>query len=105
MAHVFKFELCSRHLKLLQNLAVQFQTSCNACNDLLMVILYLMCNCLQVNYEGDPQAALIQFSSNSEARRAYSSPEAVLGNRFIKLFWHNKTKELPPMVRQTCVVN
>ena len=51
-----------------------------------------------MNYDNDAQAALIQFASNAEARRAYSSPEAVLGNRFIKLFWHNKTKELPPMV-------
>ena len=55
----------------------------------------------KVSYENDPQAALIQFSNNAEARKAYSSPEAVLGNRFIKIFWHNKTKELPPMVRPT----
>ncbi|XP_065058188.1 RNA-binding protein 27-like [Rhopilema esculentum] len=55
---------------------------------------------IQVNYENDPQAALIQFASNAEARRAYNSPEAVLGNRFIKLFWHNKTKNLPPTSNQ-----
>eukprot|EP00794_Sanderia_malayensis_P007433 gene7433-8255_t len=50
---------------------------------------------IQVQYEKDPQAALVQFSNNMEARRAYSSPEAVLGNRFIKLFWHNKSKDFP----------
>ena len=60
-----------------------------------MLIIYFV----KVNYENDPQAALIQFASNAEARRAYNSPEAVLGNRFIKLFWHNKTKNLPPTVQ------
>ena len=62
---------------------------------LIMLIIYFV----KVNYENDPQAALIQFASNAEARRAYNSPEAVLGNRFIKLFWHNKTKNLPPTVQ------
>jgi len=60
---------------------------------------------IQVSYENDPQAALIQFSNNAEARKAYSSPEAVLGNRFIKIFWHNKTKELPPMTSQANVLS
>lgn len=45
---------------------------------------------LQVCYEGDPEAALIQFSSHAEAHAAYRSTEAVLNNRFIKVFWHNK---------------
>ncbi|KAG8225803.1 hypothetical protein J437_LFUL005610, partial [Ladona fulva] len=43
-----------------------------------------------VSYEGDPEAALITFSSHAEANAAYRSTEAVLNNRFIKVFWHNK---------------
>ena len=53
---------------------------------------------LQVMYEGDPEAALVQFSTHHEALAAHRSPEAVLGNRFIKLFWHNKDQEKPNSV-------
>lgn len=41
-------------------------------------------------YGGDPEAALIQFSSHTEANAAYRCTDAVLNNRFIKVFWHNK---------------
>ncbi|KAG5882370.1 hypothetical protein JTB14_036294 [Gonioctena quinquepunctata] len=44
---------------------------------------------IQVQYEGDPEAAIITFSSHAEANAAYRSTEAVLNNRFIKVFWHN----------------
>ncbi|CAH2101658.1 unnamed protein product [Euphydryas editha] len=44
---------------------------------------------IQVCYEGDPEAALITFSTPTEANVAYKSTEAVLNNRFIKVFWHN----------------
>ncbi|XP_045508607.1 RNA-binding protein 26 [Colias croceus] len=44
---------------------------------------------IQVCFEGDPEAALITFSNPTEANVAYKSTEAVLNNRFIKLFWHN----------------
>jgi len=44
---------------------------------------------LQVSFEGDPEAALVTFSSHAEANAAYRSTEAVLNNRFIKVFWHN----------------
>lgn len=47
---------------------------------------------LQVCYEGDPEAALIRFSNHAEANAAYRCTEAVLNNRFIKLFWHNKDR-------------
>ncbi|XP_077559106.1 zinc finger protein swm isoform X2 [Haemaphysalis longicornis] len=47
---------------------------------------------LQVCYEGDPEAALIRFSTHAEANAAYRCTEAVLNNRFIKLFWHNKDR-------------
>ncbi|XP_076344935.1 RNA-binding protein 26-like isoform X2 [Tachypleus tridentatus] len=45
---------------------------------------------LQVCYSGDPEAALVQYSSHMEANSAYRNTEAVLNNRFIKVFWHNK---------------
>ncbi|XP_050292725.1 RNA-binding protein 26 isoform X2 [Anthonomus grandis grandis] len=55
---------------------------------------------IQVQYEGDPEAALITFSSHAEANSAYRSTEAVLNNRFIKLFWHDsdggKQENVPP---------
>lgn len=44
---------------------------------------------IQVNFQGCPESALVSFSNHSEAYSAYRSPEAVLGNRFIRLFWHN----------------
>ncbi|CAG9862332.1 unnamed protein product [Phyllotreta striolata] len=61
---------------------------------------------IQVQYEGDPESALITFSSHAEANAAYRSTEAVLNNRFIKVFWHNssqpvlgegKQENVPPM--------
>lgn len=48
---------------------------------------------LQIKYENDPEAAVVQFASHAEAASAHRCPEAVLGNRFIKLFWHNKEQE------------
>ncbi|XP_035204634.1 RNA-binding protein 26-like, partial [Stegodyphus dumicola] len=54
---------------------------------------------LQVNYDGDPEAALIQFMTHAEATAAYRSTDAVFNNRFIKVFWHNKddrTNNVPP---------
>ncbi|KAL9973174.1 hypothetical protein ACROYT_G019591 [Oculina patagonica] len=44
---------------------------------------------IQVCAFGDPEAALVQFSHHSEAKAAYSCPDAVLANRFIRVFWHN----------------
>ncbi|CAL8104757.1 unnamed protein product [Orchesella dallaii] len=48
---------------------------------------------IQINYDNDPEAALVTFSSPAEAQLAYRSTEAVLNNRFIRVFWHNKEKE------------
>ncbi|XP_066436881.1 RNA-binding protein 26 isoform X3 [Eleutherodactylus coqui] len=45
---------------------------------------------LQVAYEGDPEGALIQFATYAEAKKAISSTEAVLNNRFIKMYWHRE---------------
>jgi len=43
---------------------------------------------VQVHYEGDPASALISFSSPMEAESAMNSSEAVLANRFIRVFYH-----------------
>ncbi|RWS31141.1 RNA-binding protein 26-like protein, partial [Leptotrombidium deliense] len=48
---------------------------------------------LQVCYDGDPEAALIQFASHAEALGAHRCTEAVLNNRFIKVFWHQKDQQ------------
>ncbi|XP_064482189.1 RNA-binding protein 26-like isoform X2 [Ornithodoros turicata] len=48
---------------------------------------------LQVCYEGDPEAALIRFANHAQANAAYRCTEAVLNNRFIKVFWHNKDRQ------------
>lgn len=44
---------------------------------------------IQIAYEGDPEAAIVTFSAHAEANVAYRSTEAVLNNRFIKVFWHS----------------
>uniref|UniRef100_UPI00398F0D39 RNA-binding protein 26 isoform X2 n=1 Tax=Pristiophorus japonicus TaxID=55135 RepID=UPI00398F0D39 len=46
---------------------------------------------LQVAYQGDLEGALIQFAVHEEAKRAISSTEAVLNNRFIKVYWHRES--------------
>ncbi|KAF3705639.1 RNA-binding protein 27 RNA-binding motif protein 27 [Channa argus] len=45
---------------------------------------------IQVVFGGDPEAALIQYTKNEEARRAISSIQAVLNNRFIRVHWHRE---------------
>ncbi|XP_019862843.1 PREDICTED: RNA-binding protein 27-like [Amphimedon queenslandica] len=42
---------------------------------------------LQVRYENDPESAIVQFSSPSEAKAAHDCTEAVLNNRFIRVYY------------------
>ena len=42
---------------------------------------------INVCYENDPESALIQFSNRFEATAAIRSTDAVLNNRFIKVYW------------------
>lgn len=42
---------------------------------------------LQISYQNDPEAAMIQFENSQDARAAFCSPEAVFNNRFIKVYW------------------
>ncbi|NXB60531.1 RBM27 protein, partial [Struthidea cinerea] len=55
---------------------------------------------IQVAFQNDPEAALIQYLSNDEARKAISSTEAVLSNRFIRVLWHRESEQQPPVLQQ-----
>ncbi|XP_048398976.1 RNA-binding protein 27 isoform X1 [Stegostoma tigrinum] len=57
---------------------------------------------IQVAFSGDPEAALIQYSHNEEAKRAISSTAAVLNNRFIRVYWHreNNGVQQQPQLQQ-----
>ena len=59
----------------------------------IYVLIWLL-NLPQVNYEGDPEAALVQFSSNAEALSCYRSSEPLFNNRFVKVFWHKNKAEV-----------
>ncbi|XP_070553399.1 RNA-binding protein 26-like isoform X2 [Ptychodera flava] len=48
---------------------------------------------LQVAYEGDPEAALVQFALHDEAKAAHNCEAAVFNNRFIKVFWHRPREQ------------
>ncbi|XP_059487919.1 RNA-binding protein 26 isoform X2 [Neocloeon triangulifer] len=64
---------------------------------------------IQVCFEGDPEAAIVTFSTHAEANAAIKSTEAVLNNRFIKMFWHGKKQagfeskheNVPPVTRMS----
>ncbi|KAM9184944.1 RNA-binding protein 27-like isoform 3-T3 [Mergus octosetaceus] len=55
---------------------------------------------IQVAFQNDPEAALIQYLTNDEARKAISSTEAVLNNRFIRVLWHRESEQNPPLLQQ-----
>ncbi|XP_074959132.1 RNA-binding protein 27 isoform X4 [Phalacrocorax aristotelis] len=55
---------------------------------------------IQVAFQNDPEAALIQYLTNDEARKAISSTEAVLNNRFIRVLWHRESEQQPPLLQQ-----
>lgn len=44
------------------------------------------------------QRAFVQFSKKEEAEAALASPEAVMGNRFIRLWWANRDSILDGMI-------
>ncbi|ODN02593.1 RNA-binding protein 27 [Orchesella cincta] len=48
---------------------------------------------IQTNWDNDPEGALVTFSNQDEAHQAYRSSDAVLNNRFIRVFWYNKEKD------------
>lgn len=54
-----------------------------------------------MRYEGDFEGAMVQFSLPSEAKKAHDNTEAVLNNRFIKVYYlrrdHSYNGPPPPM--------
>ncbi|CAG0922037.1 unnamed protein product [Notodromas monacha] len=52
---------------------------------------------IQVNYNDLHDAALITFALPSEAHAAFKSPEPVLNNRFIRVFWHDGSANDPEL--------
>ena len=44
---------------------------------------------IQCQFDQKKDAALIQFSTNQQAFAAYKSPQSVLNNRFIRLYWYS----------------
>lgn len=59
----------------------------------------------KVAYQGDSEGALIQFALHEEAKRAISSTEAVLNNRFIKVYWHRENNFQQKTTANQKVVN
>jgi len=55
---------------------------------------------VQVQFEGDPGSALVTFSSNEEAGSAFTTSEAVMNNRFIKVFWHVERGQVKDRIGQ-----
>ena len=47
---------------------------------------------LKVGFQNDPEAALVQFATVEEAKAAHSSSSAVLGNRFIRVYFMRTPK-------------
>ena len=52
-----------------------------------------------MRYEGDLEGALVQFSSATEAKKAHDNTEAVMNNRFIKVYYLRKDQMFngPPL--------
>eukprot|EP01118_Nematostelium_gracile_P019787 TRINITY_DN9317_c0_g1_i1.p1 TRINITY_DN9317_c0_g1~~TRINITY_DN9317_c0_g1_i1.p1 ORF type:complete len:650 (-),score=211.22 TRINITY_DN9317_c0_g1_i1:4-1716(-) len=50
-------------------------------------------NIVNIQLRPNQSKAFIQFENYFDAKGALSSPEAVLNNRFIKVFWANKMKD------------
>ena len=49
---------------------------------------------IQIHFEGDPCSALLTFVDADEAAAAINSTEAIMNNRFIKVFKHNEKQAL-----------
>ncbi|KAK9701193.1 hypothetical protein K7432_011827 [Basidiobolus ranarum] len=46
-----------------------------------------------INLDFHGHKAVVQFSSNSEAYKAYNSPEPIFDNRFVKVYWHKSDSD------------
>ena len=59
----------------------------------------------QIHFENDPGAALVSFAHPNEATAAMNSPDAVFGNRFIKMFYNYQGSSPQAPVRERLGVN
>jgi len=55
---------------------------------------------VQIHFENDPGAALVSFAHPNEATAAMNCPDAVFGNRFIKMFYNYQGSSPQAPVRQ-----
>jgi len=60
---------------------------------------------VQIHFENDPGAALVSFAHPNEATAAMNSPDAVFGNRFIKMFYNYQGSSPQAPVRERLGVN
>ena len=59
----------------------------------------------QIHFENDPGAALVSFAHPNEATAAMNSPDAVFGNRFIKMFYNYQGSSPQAPIRERLGVN
>ncbi|KAI9263780.1 hypothetical protein BY458DRAFT_587720 [Sporodiniella umbellata] len=50
-----------------------------------------------ISVQSHAQKAIIQYGTRSEAEKAYTCPDSVFGNRFVKVYWH-KEESTPALV-------
>ncbi|KAI9307199.1 hypothetical protein BJ944DRAFT_238075 [Cunninghamella echinulata] len=48
-----------------------------------------------INIKLQLQKAIVQFNTHAEAEAAYSSPDAIFDNRFVKVYWYKEGDEQP----------
>ncbi|KAK0418673.1 hypothetical protein QR680_013703 [Steinernema hermaphroditum] len=55
---------------------------------------------VQVKYQGHPETACITFATHEEANAAFISSEAVLNNRFIRVYWDREGSDTVGTLQQ-----
>eukprot|EP00800_Vazella_pourtalesii_P016293 TRINITY_DN464_c0_g1_i9.p1 TRINITY_DN464_c0_g1~~TRINITY_DN464_c0_g1_i9.p1 ORF type:complete len:515 (-),score=113.32 TRINITY_DN464_c0_g1_i9:171-1715(-) len=53
---------------------------------------------VQVRYDNDPEGALVRFVTPQEAKKAHDCSDAVLGNRFIRVFYSKRDRNSYPQI-------
>lgn len=48
----------------------------------------------EIQLHAHKSLAVIKYENRESADRAYNSPKAVFGNRFVKVYWHNSDSEM-----------
>ncbi|KAK0418700.1 hypothetical protein QR680_013723 [Steinernema hermaphroditum] len=55
---------------------------------------------VQVKYQGHPETACIAFATHEEAKAAFMSSDAVLNNRFIRVYWDREGSDAVGTLQQ-----